>query len=121
MGSIDFWRTAEIIFAAMGTIDFWRTAGIIFTAVGQTAFVLLYLFWPWWKNFLGRALFFKALALAVLVDVAVIGRMVDWRYEDATFVVLYWVMGFGVWFQFTSFLRVRLSRGQNVVSRNGDL
>lgn len=99
-------------------IDFWRTAGIIFTAVGQTAFVLSYLLWPWWKNFLGRALFFKAIAFAVLVDVAVIGRMIDWRYEDATFVALYWVLGFGVWFQFFSFLRVRLQHRQGAVSGN---
>lgn len=104
----------------MTSIDFWRTAGIIFTAVGQTAFVLLYLFWPWWKNFLGRALFFKATALMLLVDVAVIGRMVDWRYEDATFVGLYWLLGIGVWTQFLTFLRVRLQHRQASVSGNED-
>lgn len=104
----------------MPSIEFWRTAGIIFTAVGQTAFVILYLLWPWWKNFLGRALFFKAVAFALLVDVAVVGRVVDWKYEEQTFVFLYWVLGIGVWFQFFAFLRVRVQHREAAVSGNED-
>lgn len=102
----------------LSTIEFWRSAGIIFTAIGQTAFVALYLAWPWWQYFLGRALFFKALALCLLVDVAVLGRLIDWRYEDATFVALYWTVGVGAWLQFIAFLRVRLQNRQGGVSGN---
>lgn len=100
------------------TIEFWRTAGILFTAIGQTFFTLLYLTFPWWANFLGRALFFKATAFMLLVDVAVAGRVWDWPYEDAMFVCLYWLVGLGVWYQASAFLRVRLQNRQDAVSGN---
>lgn len=99
-------------------IEFWRTFGILFAAVGQTLFTLLYFTFPWYRNFLGRALFFKAVAFMTLVDVAVGGRIWDWPYEDALFVFLYWVLGFGIWYQFVAFLRVRLEGRQDVVSGN---
>jgi hypothetical protein len=102
----------------LNDIGFWRTAGIIAAAVGQTMFVLLYLTFPWWRNFLGRALFGKALAFALLVDLAVVGRMIDWPKEDVYFVVLYWVLAAGIWAQFIAFLRVRLNNRQDVVSGN---
>lgn len=99
-------------------VEFWRTAGIIAAAVGQTVFALLYLTYPWWKTFLGRALFFKAGALCILMDVAVFGRIYDWPAEDLTFVFLYWVLTIGVWFQFAAFLRVRLHQQPEAVSGN---
>lgn len=101
------------------SIDFWRTAGIAMAAIGQTAFVLLYLTFPWWEKFLGRALFFKAVTFALLVDIAVLGRVLDWDFEDVTFVVLYWITALGIWAQFVAFLRVRLQHRQDAVSRNG--
>jgi len=100
------------------TIEFWRTAGITFAAVGQTLFTVLYFTFPWWSNFLGRALFFKAFAFMTLVDVAVAGRVWDWPYEDAIFVSLYWLLGLGIWYQFLAFLRVRLDGRQDAVSGN---
>ena len=100
------------------TIEFWRTFGILFAATGQTLFTLLYFMFPWYANFLGRALFFKALAFMTLVDVAVFGRIYDWPYEDQLFVVLYWVLGLGIWYQFVAFLRVRLDGRQDSVSGN---
>lgn len=99
-------------------ILFWRTAGIVFAAVGQTAFVLLYITFPWWRTFLGKSLFFKAFAFALLVDVAVAGRVWDWPNEDVYFVVLYWLLGLGIWAQFIAFLRVKLADGQDQVSGN---
>lgn len=109
------------MYALPGDMDFWRTAGLLSAAVGQTAFVLLYATFPWWKKFMGRALFFKALALGVLADVAVIGRVWDWPYEEQTFIVLYWMLAIGVWFQFFAFAWVRVHRRQDSVSGNGDL
>lgn len=103
----------------MGSIEFWRTCGILFTALGQTLFVILYLTFPWWEEYLGRALFFKATAFALLVDVAVAGRVWDWEGEDVTFVILYWIVGIGVWFQMTAFAKVKFNSHQsNPVSRN---
>lgn len=88
-------------------IDFWRTTAIISAAVGQTLFVLLYATFPWWRTFLGRSLFFFAAALGLLLDVAVVGRMLDWKYEDNTFVCLYFLLSTGIWVQFGAFLRVK--------------
>lgn len=100
------------------SIHFWRTAGIVAAAIGQTLFVLLYGTFPWWRNFLGRALFGKALAFMLLVDIAVAGRAFDWRYEDTTFVVLYWTLALGIWWQFFAFLRVKWEGRQDAVSGN---
>jgi len=103
------------------SIDFWRTTGLLTAATGQTAFVILYATFPWWKKFLGRALFFKAVALGTLADVAILGRIFDWKYEDQTFVILYWLLALGVWAQFLAFLRVRLQHRQQQVSGNGSV
>jgi ABC-type sugar transport system permease subunit len=102
----------------MPSIEFWRTVTIIIAALGQTMFVLLYMTFPWWEEFLGRALFFKACALGLLVDVAVAGRIWDWTYEDETFVVLYAILATGIIAQFVAFLRVRLQGRQDDVARH---
>lgn len=94
------------------SIEFWRTVTIISAAIGQTCFTVLYVLFPWWKSFLGRALFFKASSFMILLDVAVLGRALDWSAEDLTFVGLYALVAAGVWAQFFAFLRIRL-RGRN--------
>lgn len=101
-------------------LDTWRTITLGTVALGQTAFVLLYATFPWWKKFLGRALFFKALTLAILVDAYMITRMIPWDHYDVLFVVLYAFFAIGVWFQFAAFLRVRVQHRQNQVSGNED-
>jgi hypothetical protein len=85
----------------MPSIEIWRTIAIVSAAVGQTSFILLYLTFPWWQNFLGRSLFFKAV---------VVGRIWDWRYEDATFVALYFTLSVGVWVQLVAFARVKFRK-----------
>lgn len=99
-------------------IDFWRTVNITIAALGQSLFVVLYSTFPWWRNFLGKALFFKASAFALLVDVAVAGRIWDWPHEDETFVILYGLLGLGIWVQLIAFLRVRLEGRADSVSGN---
>lgn len=89
-----------------------RTVTLIFAAIGQTCFVLLYAFFPWWANFVGRALFLKAITLAFLLDALVLGRKYDWPHEDTTFVGLYGLMALGIWWQFIAFLRVRMGSAE---------
>lgn len=118
---LEFWRSSGLLSAALGqmdNLDFWRSSGLLSAALGQTAFVILYLFWPWWETFFGRALFFKAVALAVLADVAIMGRIFDWVGEDVTFVILYWTLTLGIWGQFFAFLHVRRKNRQGGVSGN---
>lgn len=96
----------------MFEIETWRTFNILFTAVGQTLFISFYLTLPWWRTFLGRALFVKSMSFALLVDVAVLGRIYEWPYEDATFVVLYGLVGIGAWGQFIAFVKQGRDRHQ---------
>jgi Na+/phosphate symporter len=88
-------------------IDTLRTITLLIVAIGQTAFALLYSVFPWRKSFLGRALFFKAFTFAVLVDVFLLTRLIDIANSDIIFVILYTMLGVGVWFQFFAFLKVR--------------
>lgn len=100
------------------SLDFWRTLTLGSVAVGQTAFTLLYFTYPWWKSFLGRALFFKAVALAVLVDAYMLFRVLPFNNADRVFVTLYAFLAFGVWFQFFAFLKVKLQHRDSRVSGN---
>lgn len=87
--------------------NFWRTAMLLGVAVGQTLFVILYATFPWYKTFLGRALFVKALTLAAITDVFIASRIWEFGSADEVFIILYFLLGFGVWFQFFAFLKVR--------------
>jgi hypothetical protein len=87
---------------------FWARAAVVAMAVGQTAFVLLYGTAPWWRDFVGRALFAKSLALAVLVDAAVVALFLP---VPAWFAVaVYWLVAAGIWWQLGALVRQRLSR-----------
>lgn len=111
----------------MFDVEVWRTINIIFVALGQTLFVLLYVTFPWWRSFLGRALFIEATTFCLLVDVAVAGRVWDWPGEDAIFVLLYGIVGLGVWIRLYAFVKVTLTskrsdweRSDRKVSRNDE-
>lgn len=92
-------------------LDFWRTFMLGAVAVGQTTFAALYATFPWWKTFLGRALFYKAITLALLSDVFILSRLFDFGDLDVLFVVLYGLLALGVWFQFFAFLSIRRTKG----------
>lgn len=97
----------------MPDLDTWRTINLGIAALGQTAFVLLYLTFPWYKTFLGRALFFKAVTLGVLVDFVWIARYYKFGYFDILFVWMYGVLAVAIWFQFLAFLRVKREGREN--------
>ena len=84
-------------------IDFWRGVLIAAAALGQTLFVLLYMTFPWYRTFLGRALFIKALTFMLLLDTAAAGRVWDWPHEDVWIITLYGLTALGIWAQFTAF------------------
>lgn len=85
------------------SLDWWWSAGLIFAAVGQTLFTLLYMTYPWYRTFLGRALFIKALTLMLLLDVVVMIHF-GWYRHNATLVVMLGLTAVGIWGQFTAFL-----------------
>lgn len=82
---------------------FWRTFILSGAALGQTLFVMLYVTFPWWHSFLGRALFLSALTLAVLLDALVVSRWLGLGRNDALFIVLDAAMAAGVWAQLFAF------------------
>lgn len=92
----------------MPDLDAWRTITITTAAVGQTLFTLLYLMMPWWRSFLGRALFFKAVTFMVLVDMAMLSQVWEFGNRDAVFVWLYAFLALGIWAQTLAFVIVRL-------------
>ena len=93
----------------MNAIDFesLRVFALSLAAFGQTVFVLMYVLWPWWSDFLGRSLFFKSLGIMLLLNFSLLFRGVEWRYEDVFFTALYFVFAIGVWVQVGAFLRVK--------------
>lgn len=97
----------------MGDLDTWRRINVILAAIGQTVFVTLYLFFPWWKSFLGRALFYKAVVFALLLNVATVGFIFDWPFEDGAIVALYGLVATGIWAQNVAFIKVRAQGRQN--------
>lgn len=102
-------------------LDFWRTAALAFAAVGQTVFVIQYLLaFPWYKSFLGRALFSKAVVLAFVMDFFIVGRFFGFSRNDYAYATLYLMLGLAIWAQTIAFFRVRLAGRQNEVSRNDE-
>lgn len=88
-------------------LDNWRTVTLSTAALGQTLFVLLYLTFPWYRSFLGRALFFKASVLCILLDFIVIARLWEWSNADRVFVILYGILAVGIWAQLSAFIRTK--------------
>lgn len=93
--------------------EFWRLVALGLVAVGQTMFVLIYATFPWYKTFLGRALFYKGLMLATLTDLFLVARFFQFSHMDKVFIAVYILLGVGVWWQFFAFLRVRRAGNQN--------
>ena len=88
----------------------WDTVGdiaIVLAAIGQTWFVLRYASRPWRKHFVGRALMTKSAALAILLDLAIVHLIVDYRYEDIVEASLYWLVVVGIYRQVVAIERLR--------------
>lgn len=84
-----------------------KAISFVVGAVAQTAFVILYGMAPWWRDFVGRALFIKSLTLAVLIDTAVVDSFLPKGIGLTYFVVLYWLVVMGICWQFVALVRQR--------------
>lgn len=101
--------------------ELWRTLALLFAATGQTLFALFYCTFPWRENYLGRALFSKALVFALALDLLIAGRMFDWRGEDYVYATTYTVLTITIWGQLFAFMRVKAEgRERQDVSGNDD-
>lgn len=87
----------------MTTID-WIKVAYHVSAIGQTAFVLFYLTLPWWRTYLGRALFFKSAVLMILLDLGVASLQWGWLANEQFFLFMYWLLALSIWGQFAAFV-----------------
>ena len=55
---------------------------VLVAAVAQTTFIAIYATRPWWKVRVGRAIFLKSLALAVILDLSVVNDFLTYRYQE---------------------------------------
>lgn len=105
-------------------IHLWRDLPVLLAAAPQTAFLLIYSLpslgaGQWWRDFTGRALFLKALTLALLIDFAALGtvgqllRGQPIRYGwpehgiNACVVIGYWLVMAAIVYQLVALLVVR--------------
>lgn len=88
-------------------IETWRTVFLFLAALGQTCFVVLYMTFPWWASFFGRALFYKALILGIFLDAIWLSRTFGFNNVDELYVVLYGLLTLGIWWQFLAFIRTK--------------
>lgn len=80
-----------------------NTVLLAVAAVGQTWFTARYALLPWWTAPLGRALFINSLVLALVLDVVVISRLVNWPHEGATMTALFALLVVGILVRYVAF------------------
>lgn len=81
---------------------------ILIAAPAQTMFILIYgLGSPWWRSLLGRALFTKALGLALLVDISVLYHFLgdEYVYRDVVRVTVFSLIAVGAWLQLMALIK----------------
>jgi hypothetical protein len=100
------------------TLEELRITFFAVAAVLQTLFVILYLTFPWYATFLGRALFGKALVLAVTLDIVILARLIEIPYVEEIFTALSFGLVLGIFAQLVAFLKVRIEERQYEVSGN---
>ena len=112
----------------MFVFDVWLTLPLLLSALPQTAFVLIFACpWfgagEWWRDRVGRALFFKSLTLAAVFDVllariaylmAQAGNVTVKTSPPAAaiewvFAALYWLIFAGVVYQLAALVRERVA------------
>lgn len=89
------------------SIEDWALWLVRVAAVSQTLFVLIYgPFSPWWRNRVGRAIFTKALALALLLDISLINSAIGhpYRYMEQIAVAVIGLVTLGSLMQLSALL-----------------
>lgn len=88
----------------------WVDAGLValwVAAVVQTCFVLIYGVSPWWRHFVGRALFIKSASLAIILWLTVVNHYLVYDYQLQVSVIATWVVALGICFQFAALMAQR--------------
>lgn len=91
----------------MNTLDI-AMLGLWVATVAQIAFVILYATGPWWRHFVGRALFSKSFVLAVTLAVTLVNNYVIYRYQLEVGAFLMWAIALAIVWQLVALIRQRL-------------
>lgn len=84
---------------------------IVAAAPAQTLFAIIYGFGsPWWRSLIGRALFTKALALALLIDISLLYNWLgdDYALRDLVRLSVYSLIVAGAWMQLVALLKEKI-------------
>lgn len=94
----------------------WVNAGWValwVAAVVQTMFVVLYGVGPWWRHFVGRALFTKSLALCLVLWLTVVNYYLTYPGQLQVTVCATWLVALAIVFQFAALVaQRRIARGE---------
>lgn len=90
----------------------WWSLPLLLAALPQTLFVLQYGIpqlgaGQWWRDPIGRALFIKAAALAIVLDLFVLWVVFPESWISTAMLVGYWLVFLGVLYQFVALNRSR--------------
>lgn len=85
-------------------------------APAQTVFVLVYgLGSPWFRSVVGRALFTKALGLALLIDISIAYQFLgdDYALREVVRLSVFTLIAVGAWLQLGALVYERRRRGRD--------
>lgn len=91
----------------------WYKIAMTAVAVPATIYPFLYTAWfKWWDSMLGRALFTKSVALAIVIDLSLAGVVWQWYYPKLSIGLLF-LLAVALVFQQYAMLRVKLSSSKH--------
>lgn len=93
-----FWQVA----------DSWQRGAfvaIVVATVAQTIFVLVYGTRPWWRHFVGRALFIKSASLCVVLWLTVINTFLRYPGQEQVSSLALWLVAVAIIHQLVALLR----------------
>jgi len=92
---------------------------VLLAAPPATLFPLLYVWLPWWRSAVGRALMVSSTGLALLIDVS-LARMwlgEDYPLRDAVRLTVYTLITVGVYFKLAALLITQWKHRHNTRSQ----
>lgn len=92
------------------TTDRWQHLAfyaIVLAAIVQTAYIAVYGTRPWWRHYVGRALFFKSASLLVVFWLTIVNTFFAYPGQEQVTTVALWVVAATIAYQFAALLRTR--------------
>lgn len=82
-------------------------AALWVATVGKIVFVVVYTTGPWWRHFVGRALFGESVTLAVTLAVTLVNAYVVYPYQLQVGALLMWSIALAILYQLAALIRQR--------------